>query len=122
MARKARTWEPAGRDTTAWGCIVTVQNDDGQTLSLHRTGKEALNECLDIALQLDRSFKVLSISTPITIFNDLEMRIPNPHTKAIQCPELQKLGRVGRLSMLHPSLRGKSDEAGRAARRRGERW
>lgn len=122
MAHKPRTWEPAGRDTTAWGCIVTVKNDQGQTLSLHRTGREALNECLDIAVQLDPSFKVLSISTPMTIFNDLEMRQPHPRTGAIQPPEQQKLGRVGRLAMLHPSLRGQSDEAERAARRRGERW
>lgn len=120
MARP--TWQPAGRDTTVWGCIVTVVNEGGQTLSLHRSGRRALDDCLDDALSLDPTFRVLSVSTPQTIYNDLEGRQPHPHTGAIQLPELQKLGRVGRLALLHPSLRGRSDEAIRASRRRGERW
>lgn len=120
--RKARGWEPAGRDQVEWGCIVTVKNADGKTLSLHHTGRHALDECLDDALILDPTFRVVSVSTPVTIYNDLEGRMPHPHTGAIPIPEAQKLGRSGRLDLLHPDLRPRSNTAYRRAQGRGETW
>jgi hypothetical protein len=122
MARPARSWEPAGRDQQEWGCIVTVQNAEGKTLSLHRKGPCALDEALDDAISLDPTFLVVSISTPLTIYHDLDGREPHPHTDDIQIPERQKLGRVRRLELLHPRLRPRSAFSYRRAQARGETW
>lgn len=111
-----------GRQSEEAGCIVTVENADGRTLSLHRVGRTALERCLDDAQSLDPTFRVISISTPQTIYNDLQGRLPHPHTETIALPEHSKLGRVRRLDMLHPSLRPRSAAAYRKAQERGETW
>lgn len=115
-------WQPAGRDRDAWGYIVTFQNAAGKTLTLHRTGRAALATCCDDALSLDETFRVLSVSNPVTIAGDLRGRLPSEKTGSIDVPEWQALGRVGRQHLLHPSIRPRSATATRRARGRGERW
>lgn len=117
-----RGWTPAGRDRELWGCIVTFRNQDGRTLSLHRTGRDALTQCCDDALSLDTSFQVQSISTPETIYTDLRGRLPHPTTEVIPLPEHARLGRLRRMHLLHPSIQPRSSEAVRHARRRGDMW
>ncbi len=115
-------WNPPGRDREAWGYIVTFQNDAGQTLTLHRSGRGALALCLDDALRLDPTFRVLAISNPVTILTDLNGRLPSARTNSIDRPEWQGLGKIGRMEMLHPSVRPFSSTAERRARYRGESW
>lgn len=122
MPRTPRSWEPAGRDSTEWGCIVTVKNADGKTLSLHRPGRDALTRALDDALTLDPTFRVVSISTPLTIYNDLQARLPHPVTEVVPLPEHAKLGRLKRMALCHPDIQPRSDQAIRHARRRGDMW
>lgn len=111
-----------GRQREASGFIVTVKNADGKTLSLHRTGRGALSRCLDDALILDPTFRVLSISTPESIYNDLQGRASHPRTHEVQLPEPSQLGRIQRMEMLHAELRPRSAAAYRKAQERGETW
>lgn len=116
------SWEPAGRDRVAWGCIATFENEARQTLSLHRTGVDALRQCCDVAESLDPTFRVVSISTPVSIYSDLNGRMPNERTGAIDLPEHRKLGQIKRLRLIHPRLQPRSSQALRRAWDRGDVW
>lgn len=119
----AKQWlAPAGRDVPKFGCIVSLQNRDGKTLSLHRTGINALEAALDDALSLDPTFRVCSISTPQSIYTDLQGRLPHARNGEVILSEHRALGKLRRMKMLHPSIQPRSDEAARVARGRGDMW
>lgn len=113
---------PPGRDRDAWGCIVSFENSDGKTLSLHRTGRDALARCCDAALALDETFRVISVSTPETIYTDLVGRLGHPLTNAVALPEHPRLARIRRMSMIHPRIAPMSANALRKVRSRGDSW
>ena len=111
----------SGRDRARFGCIVSFENADGQTLTLHRVGaiKHALAAACDDALSLDETFRVVSYSTPETIHTDMtggrrdvemESRLSQrmgwsyAKTHPVPLPEAQALALVGRRHLLHPRL------------------
>lgn len=94
-----------------YGAIVSFENADEKTLTIHRQGppeKVVLAAC-EIALRLDPSFRVVSYSTPQTIFADLDgARMHRVHLNfdtPSNRPEELILSRLGLSSMLHPRLR-----------------
>lgn len=115
-------WNPAGREREAWGCITTFKNDAGRTLTLHRTGLDALTKACDDALSLDATFRIVAVSTPVTIASDLGGRMPNRASNVVDLPEWQRLAKIKRMHLLHPSIQPRSSEAVRSARRRGDMW
>lgn len=103
-----------GRDRAKYGCMVSFENADGETLVLHRLGapRAALEIACDDALALDPTFRVTSYSTPQTIYADLQGREAfasgQGFDTAPMLPEAQALGRAGRRTMLHPRLKRSS--------------
>jgi hypothetical protein len=85
-------------------CTFVAENGRKHTSTLSGSPTWALGELCDEALEIDPTMKLLSYSTPDTIYSDLNGR----HTKEthLQVPELQVLGRIGRREMCHPSLIG----------------
>ena len=62
-----------GRERAEYGCITTWKNDAGKTLTLHRAGSppKALGAARDAVRSLDPTFRLLSYSTPETVYRDL---------------------------------------------------
>lgn len=111
-----------GELRTAYGVTVTVENAEGKTLTLHRHGRGALERVCDDAVALDPTFRIISISTPETIYGDLAGRLPSSKTGAIILPEHQRLGNIGRMAMIHPRIAPRHDNALRKHRARGDSW
>lgn len=63
-----------GPEAATYGAIVSFRNAAGQTVVLHRTGpvKAAIRAACKDALRLDPAFLVTAISTPTTIYEDLQ--------------------------------------------------
>ncbi len=122
MCRKCRYPNPragapntdSGQQKAVYGVIVSFENADRKTLVLHRVGvtTKALRHACDDALRLDPTFRVVSVSTPTSIYTDMQgARMQgkqksahvgtNDHTNT---PESQMLGRAGLAEMLHPRL------------------
>lgn len=98
------------------GCILTFENEDGKTLTIHRKGPttQGVREACAIALRYDESFRVVSYCTPQTVFADLDgARATEPdgaygRPQESPFPEAMMLGRAGLLPLLHPRLRRSS--------------
>ena len=96
-----------------YGCVVAFENDEGQTLVLHRGTKgralKGLEEACETALALDPTFRVVAYSTPQTILADLHGRADrySGHERPSNrhSPESIALGQCGRPELLHPRLR-----------------
>lgn len=94
------------------GCIITFENADQRTLTLHRQGpiKTAVTRACDEALALDDTFRVVAISTPQSIYTDLQgHRLHNTQTRTsdhtrVAIPEAATLGLCGLKHLLHPRL------------------
>lgn len=110
--RDERAWN--GRLSAEYGCTLTLENDGGETLTLHRAGRPetVLGMLCDEALQIDGTLRVISYSSPATILAD----VTGPPTGTGRHREATVLGMVGRLQMLHPRLRGRSSWAERKYR------
>ena len=95
-------------ERSEYGCIATCEAGSLREV-LHRPGTapEALAAICD---ELDGwlgDWRILSVSTPLTVMRDLEgtranIDQPSQHWNR---PEASLLGRIGRLDRLHPSLR-----------------
>lgn len=104
------------------GVTITFKSETGETRTrtawTPRGGKlEAVRGLCEQALRVDPSFKVMAISTVSSIYTDTIGRREN-YRKAgekMALIETILLGRIGLLSMAHPSLLG-VDQA--AVRRR----
>lgn len=110
-----RPFPMSGQEAATYGAIVTFQNAAGQRLAVHRSGpkRTALRQACAVATGHDSSFRVISISTPETIYTDLQgARLPrhDRHNGAMQFPETRMAGTFpGGMAMLHDCLRGSSD-------------
>ena len=116
-----RPFPLSGHEAQRFGAIVTLENAAGKILVLHRAGKisAAVDEAFEIATELDPTFRFVSVSTPTSVFRDLDGARPirsGPDVKwgsqAIQLPEHNILGGRRRY-MLHPRLRGSVGRADR---------
>ena len=110
-----------GESRRIYGCIVTFRNSQGKTLSIHREGAptKALKQAIAIALSHDETFKVISVSSPETIYRDLQGSREHltgrsdgegARTPVVAFPELSKvpaalLDDSLRYGGIHPSLR-----------------
>lgn len=90
------------RDRAKHGCVTTWQNADGRTLSLYREGspRKGIASAINTALALDPSFRLVSYSTPETVYRDL---VADRRTAHGRSPESIALSQVRRLDLLHPS-------------------
>ncbi len=103
-----------GQARARYGCIVSFENADGRTLVLHRIGptRTALRRACEDALELDETFRVVSFSTPQTVYRDLQGTRPgtmneehDPLSGRAVTPEALMLGNAGIPGMLHPRLK-----------------
>lgn len=85
-----------------FGATVTFKNERGELLTIERLGtmKVALAACCDAALELDPTYRVLSVSSPQSIYTDLQGSRPRQDER----PEKRALASIGRQDLLHPSL------------------
>lgn len=111
MKRPVRPGElvMSGFERSKFGVTVTFENANGGRLTLWRVGgtDEAIRSACDDAARVDETFRVLSVSTPATIYADIVGRTAH-RLSGIQRPELSMLRKAGRGSMLHPLLVGES--------------
>lgn len=109
-----KTLHMRGSEKAELGATVTFENADGFTLTLTDRGPvlEVLKELCDIATYADDSFRVVAISTPASIYSDLQgMKMhyqqagynvtASNHGKT---NESSLLGRAGCASMIHPRM------------------
>lgn len=96
-----------------YGCVVSFENADGATFSVHRQGPplRGLKEACAIALARDEGYRVVCFSTPQTIFTDLQER---DYAGPQRLPEHIALGRIGLAALLHPRLRSPGRPSGLA--------
>jgi len=104
----------SGRERALYGVIVSFADDAGNTLTLHRTGKvfEAVRLACDAAIGYNPDLRVTAVSTPTTIYADLQGRTPRRSgsgenlSQRYQIPEESMLSRAGRKHLAHPDIRG----------------
>lgn len=110
----------SGEQRAKYGCILTFENEAGQVFVLHRTGpiKYGIREACAIALAHDETFRVVSFSTPQSIYTDLtggradalidppksSLKASYSKAKPIPLPEIMALGTAGLREMIHPRL------------------
>jgi hypothetical protein len=110
-----RPFPMSGQEGREYGATITFENADGKVLVVHRAGskREAIMDAWGLAQFYDPSFRIVSISTPQTIYADLQgARLPRggQNLAAIRYPETDILAGVrGGTAMLHPRLLGSSD-------------
>ena len=97
-----------GRERAEYGCIVTFRSNDepGHVWTIHKLGPplKALRAACDEALNIDESFRVVSFSTPETVYGDMQGRSPQRGHTTVQSMESKILGRAKLYGMLHQSL------------------
>ena len=94
------------RERAEYGCTLTFENDNGQRLVVVRKGPPmaGFRQACAIALSHDETFRVISYSTPETIFRDLTGRMVMDGNTTVMLPELQLAARYGLRHMLHRRL------------------
>lgn len=106
MKNHGLSLNPKERREQAYGATLTFENAAGELLTIvrrHVSTYEAVRQACDLALEQDDTYRVVSLSTPHTIYADL---IGN--RRLGQFPEQQTLATAGRKQMLHPRLWGSS--------------
>jgi hypothetical protein len=90
------------RERALWGCVTTWQNADARTLCMYRSGppRRGLLSAIEAVMSLDLTFRLVSYSTPETVYRDLVAGRRQDHARS---PESLALAQVGRLDLLHPS-------------------
>lgn len=100
------------------GCIVCFEPlAGGEPLMIHVHGSptKELGRAIDHALSVDPSYRMVSYSTPATIYADMtgaradRTSGDRSQTQRTQLPETLILSRLGRIDVLHPRLRGPTD-------------
>lgn len=105
-------------DRARYGSLTTWENAAGETFVIHRTGKlkEAIREAAAIALALDPSFRLVSYSTPDTIYTDLKggradfihpasgFKATYGKANPVALPEQIILGQAGLRHLIHPKI------------------
>jgi hypothetical protein len=61
-------------EQAVYGAIVTLENAGGEIVVIHHTGriKAAVERAYVEATSLDASFRIVSVSTPTSIFEDMQ--------------------------------------------------
>jgi hypothetical protein len=100
-----------GRERAEFGATLTFENADEKTLTLAYTGiapRVAVVRACEVALDLDETFRVVSISTPSTIHGDLYGREIRHGRANLQ--EGATLKAAGWGFMLHDRIAERNDE------------
>lgn len=85
------------------GVLVTVRElDVGVVTVIHCTGQHALEQVCEQLDAMAGDWRVVSLCTPTTIYRDLQGTRKNVWADNVQFPEVQALGRIGRLDLLDP--------------------
>lgn len=122
MSRTARKWRESDfsltpKERAIYGATITARSlETGQTRTFARTDVTALEAVAEIVAEIDLlpgDFRVLSISTPVSIQRDMyasritlvgqNVGLPGG------TPEQYLLGRLGRSDLLHPMVVRMSD-------------
>lgn len=100
----------SGQERATFGVTVTFEAESGRLLTLARTGKasDALRDVCEAAVAVDPTFRVVCISSPVSIFADLQGRPHGMWNGGVQNSEGAVLRRAGIGAMLHPRLIGGS--------------
>lgn len=106
--------ETSGQERQRDGAIVSLREQDtGRLDTVHVTGKtrDALEQLCDMIDQRDGDWKIVAISTPASIFRDLQgvrgqyQRASSKRRSTLDDPrtaEWSMLSQVGRLDLLQP--------------------
>ena len=85
------------------GVTVTAREQaTDERIVLHRTGSDALRQVCDVLDEREGDWRVLTISTPTTIYRDLQGTRYRAWGDSTQCPEPHMLGIIGRKDLLDP--------------------
>lgn len=104
---RGATLSLGGWQRSAFGCIVTAhEQETGRTDTLHEKGLplSALRSICDRLDLREGSWRIVSVSTPETIFRDLQGTRRHEGRDLLQLPEQAMLARIGRRDLLAPSL------------------
>lgn len=102
-AMPARELGINAQDRAAYGVIVTAREQTSdQRIVLHRSGRDGLQQVCDVLDALVGDWRVLTVSTPATIYRDLQGTRAREWGAETQTPEPSVLGKVGRLDLLDP--------------------
>jgi hypothetical protein len=110
------------KERAVYGATITAKSlTSDQTITLVRTGVTALEATRQIAGALDAmddDFRVVSVSTPVSIERDLfanRIQLAGDSAGSIgPTPERNTLAKIGRLDLLHPALDPMSKQNGRS--------
>ncbi len=95
----------SGDKRSEYGCIVTAREQETDArIVLHRTGYNVIAQICDELDALEGDWRVLSYSTPATVYRDLQGTRQHEWKDTMQYPEEHVLGRIGRLDLLDPSM------------------
>lgn len=113
------------KERAVYGATITARSlTHGETLTIARTGMTAVEAVRAICGQLDElddDYRVVSVSTPVSIQRDLyasRVALVGLHAGAVDMPEKAILSRAGRLDMLHPALDRATENATHTTRRK----
>lgn len=104
------------------GIIVTARDRDAAAyLVLHRTGprRAALRAVCAVLDSLEGDWRVLTISSPESVYRDLQGTRARPDADITPYPEPHALGVIGRHDLLDPSLLARNADSRRDYERAG---
>jgi hypothetical protein len=116
------------KERAVYGATITARSTQGDTLTLARTNRtavEAVREICELLDALDDDYRVVSVSTPVTVERDLyasRVALKGNQVGVVHTPEKGLLAQAGRLDMLHPSLfvSTANNKQGHQRKRRGQ--
>lgn len=106
-ANDDRPFPLGGPERARYGAIVSFENSVGETLVLHRKGpvRQALLEACEAAQGLDETFLVVCISTPESVYTDLQGSRPDTMGRFGYPLLPERMNLPGDLTrLLHPRL------------------
>lgn len=102
-----RTYElqltPKERREQQYGATLTFENAEGVTLTIarrHHSVLEAVRQACDLAIEEDSTYRVVCLSTPHTIYSDMQGWVSGRRPS----PEQHTVTKAGRKAMLHPRI------------------
>lgn len=105
----------SGEEAATYGVTVSFENAAGERLVVHRSGprRVAIEQCFAVATGYDSTFRIIAISTPQSIFTDMQgARLPRfgQNLAAVPFPETAICKNLpSGQAMLHTRLLGSSD-------------
>lgn len=100
----AKSLAVAGRDRMEAGCIVTARNQvTDERWVLHKSGQDALAAVCRELDEAEGDWRILVISTPESVYRDLQGTRYTEWADRVLNPEVGQLGKLARLDLLDPS-------------------